>query len=88
MPEQSPTALLLIDAINDLEFQGGDPLLPFALEMARRTAAFNEELSAAGIPAIYLNDTGKFALTGLSEGLRAELAPHGITVTTVGHWLA
>jgi len=56
LPEQSPTALLLIHVINDLEFPGGHLLLPHALQMARSTAAFKQKLPAAGIPAIYVND--------------------------------
>jgi NAD(P)-dependent dehydrogenase (short-subunit alcohol dehydrogenase family) len=35
------------------------------------------------VPHLLPYTTGKFALTGISEGLRAELAPDGILVTTV-----
>jgi hypothetical protein len=37
-PDKSDVALLLIDVINDLEFEEGDQLLKQALPMARRIA--------------------------------------------------
>jgi len=55
-PDQSPTVLLLIDVINDLEFEGGEALLRQALPMAERLAALKRRLHAAGVPAIYVND--------------------------------
>lgn len=55
-PDNSPVALLLIDVINDLEFEGGEKLLLHALPAARRIAAFRHQCKAAGIPAIYVND--------------------------------
>ena len=55
-PDNSPVALLLIDVINDLEFEGGEKLLRHALPAARRIAAFKKRCAAAGIPAIYVND--------------------------------
>jgi len=55
-PDNSPVALLLIDVINDLEFEGGEKLLRHALPAARRIAAFKQRCKAAGIPAIYIND--------------------------------
>lgn len=39
-PDESPVALLLIDVINDMQWEGGDSLLPQALQMASRLAAF------------------------------------------------
>jgi nicotinamidase-related amidase len=55
-PDSSPVALLLIDVINDLEFEGGEKLLRHALPTARRIAAFKKRCVDAGIPAIYVND--------------------------------
>ena len=55
-PDNSPVALLLIDVINDLEFDGGEKLLRYALPAAERIAAFKERCNAAGIPSIYVND--------------------------------
>lgn len=56
VPDEAPTALLLIDVINDLEFPGGAELLGQALRMADRLAALKAAAAALGIPAIYVND--------------------------------
>jgi nicotinamidase-related amidase len=50
------TALLLVDVINDLEFDGGDALLAPALAAAPRIAALKQRARAAGVPCIYAND--------------------------------
>jgi len=55
-PDDAEAALLLIDVINDLEFEGGDRLLKHALPMAARLAALKARCRRAGIPAIYVND--------------------------------
>ena len=55
-PDKSKTALLLIDVINDLEFDGGERLLTHALPMAVALSALKRRAKAAGIPAIYVND--------------------------------
>jgi nicotinamidase-related amidase len=55
-PDNADTALLLIDVINDLEFDGGERLACYALPMATRLAALKRRAKAAGIPAIYAND--------------------------------
>jgi nicotinamidase-related amidase len=55
-PDNAETALLLIDVINDLEFDGGEKLLANALPMASALAALKRRAKAAGIPAIYVND--------------------------------
>jgi nicotinamidase-related amidase len=49
-------ALLLIDVINDLEFEGGDALLAEALPMAGRIAELKRRAGRRGIPTIYVND--------------------------------
>jgi nicotinamidase-related amidase len=56
VPDTSPVALLLIDVINDLEFDTGRELLRHALPMARRLAALKSRAREAGIPIIYVND--------------------------------
>jgi nicotinamidase-related amidase len=56
VPDRASVALLLIDVINALEFEGGDRLLVQALPMADRLAALERRARAAGIPAIYAND--------------------------------
>ena len=55
-PDHSPWALLLIDVINDLEFPGGEKLLPPAMKAARRIAALKKRAKSAGVPVVYVND--------------------------------
>jgi nicotinamidase-related amidase len=55
-PDQSHTVLLLIDVINDLEFDGGERLLPHALVMAEQITALKKRARQVGIPVIYAND--------------------------------
>jgi len=55
-PDKASSVLVLIDVINDLEFDGGDALLAQALPMAERLAALKRRARAAGIPAVYVND--------------------------------
>ena len=52
----APVALLLIDVMNDLEWEDGEKILPQALAMAERIAELKKRAKAAGIPAIYVND--------------------------------
>jgi nicotinamidase-related amidase len=55
-PDDAPVALLLIDVINDMEFEGGDVLFAQARPIAEPLAALKQRAKAAGIPAIYAND--------------------------------
>jgi len=55
-PDKSAVALLLIDWINDLEFEGSDRLFPQALAAAKATAALRRRAKQAGVPVIYCND--------------------------------
>ena len=50
------TALLLIDVINDLAFDGSEALVEQAERMAVRLAALKRRTAKAGIPSIYVND--------------------------------
>jgi nicotinamidase-related amidase len=69
-PDEAPVVLLLIDVINDLEFEGGEALLEQALPMADHLAALKQRAHAAGIPAVYVNDNfGRWR-----SDLRAQLA--------------
>src|SRR6195256_2739484 len=52
----SGTALLLIDVINDLAFEGSAALVAQAEPMASRLASLKSRASAAGVPTIYIND--------------------------------
>jgi nicotinamidase-related amidase len=50
------TALLLIDVINDMAFDGSDELIGQAEAMAPRLADLKHRAAKAGVPAIYIND--------------------------------
>jgi nicotinamidase-related amidase len=52
----SGTALLLIDVINDMAFEGSNALVAQAEPMASRLASLKSRASAAGVPTIYIND--------------------------------
>lgn len=49
-------ALLIIDAINDLEFPGGEKVLPWAVKLASSLAAFRAKAHRFKLPVIYVND--------------------------------
>jgi nicotinamidase-related amidase len=55
-PDNSEVALLLIDVINDLEFEGAERLGEHVLPAAQNIKALKQRAKAAGIPAIYVND--------------------------------
>jgi nicotinamidase-related amidase len=50
------TALLLIDVINDLAFDGSEGLVAQAEAMATPLARLKRRATAAGVPTIYIND--------------------------------
>jgi nicotinamidase-related amidase len=56
VPDDSTVALLLLDVINDMEFEGGELLEPHALPAARKIRELKRRAKLAGIPAIYVND--------------------------------
>jgi nicotinamidase-related amidase len=56
VPENSAVALLLIDVINDLDFEGSEPLVRQAGSMAARVASLKRRAKAARIPVVYIND--------------------------------
>ncbi|HYN85093.1 MAG TPA: isochorismatase family cysteine hydrolase [Pyrinomonadaceae bacterium] len=56
VPDKAEVALLLIDVINDLEFDSGRELLEHALPMSGRLAALKRRCKEAGVPVIYVND--------------------------------
>jgi len=55
-PDRAETALLLIDVINDLDFERSGQLLAQAEPMARALADLKRRAKASGIPVIYAND--------------------------------
>ena len=52
----SPTALIIIDVINDLAFPGGENVLPWAESMADKLLAVRDAAHAVDLPVIYAND--------------------------------
>jgi nicotinamidase-related amidase len=52
----SSVALLLIDVINDLDFDSADELLVQALPMAKKISILKREAAQLQIPIIYVND--------------------------------
>ena len=52
----APVVLLIIDMINDMEFEGGEDLFEYALPAAHRIAELKHRARAAQIPVIYAND--------------------------------
>jgi nicotinamidase-related amidase len=56
VPDKAEVALLLIDVINDLEFDRGEQLLKHALPVAERIAVLKKRAKGAAIPVIYVND--------------------------------
>jgi len=56
VPDQCSVALVLIDVINDMEFDSGAALLENALPVARRLADLRRRAREAGVPVIYVND--------------------------------
>jgi nicotinamidase-related amidase len=55
-PDSSRVALVLVDVISELEFEGADRLLPHALAMGERLAVLAARARRAGVPVIYVND--------------------------------
>lgn len=56
VPENSSVALLLIDVINDMDFEGSEPLVRQAPALGERIAALKKRAKAARIPVVYIND--------------------------------
>jgi nicotinamidase-related amidase len=56
VPDEAGAALLLIDVINDFEFENGAQLLKLALPVAEQIAKLKAEAKRAGLPIIYVND--------------------------------
>jgi nicotinamidase-related amidase len=80
VPDDATTALLLIDVVNDLEFEGGEELFSLAMPVGRQIAKLKQRAKAAGIPAIYVNDNfgkwqsdfKKILAHCLEDGVRGE----------------
>jgi len=56
VPDRCTVALILIDVINDMEFESGEALLANALPAAKKMAQLRRRARNAGVPVIYVND--------------------------------
>ena len=56
VPDQCSVALIMIDVINDMEFESGEALFENALPAAKKLAALKRRARKAGVPVIYVND--------------------------------
>jgi nicotinamidase-related amidase len=56
VPERSAAALLIVDVLNALRFEGSEAFVPRALEVGRRIVALKERARQRGVPSIYVND--------------------------------
>lgn len=55
-PDRASSVLVIVDVVNDLEFDGGEALLANALPMARELAALKAAAKRCGVPVVYVND--------------------------------
>jgi len=55
-PDHSQVVLLLIDVINDFEFEGGKQLIKHAEPAAQRIADLKRRAKGAKVPIVYVND--------------------------------
>ena len=94
-PDKNPIALLIIDVINDLEFEGGDKLLKHAKSMAPKLAKLKQRAYAAGVPVIYVNDNfgmwrSDFAAQlrhCLEDGVRGEVIARALMPTQSDYFI-
>jgi nicotinamidase-related amidase len=56
VPDQCSVALIMIDVINDMEFESGEALLKNALPAAKKLSELKRRAKNAGVPVIYVND--------------------------------
>ena len=80
VPDSAGTALLLIDVINDFEFEKGEQLLKLAMPVGEQIKSLKARAKRAGIPVIYVNDNfgkwqsdlSKIVSHCLDDGVRGE----------------
>ena len=56
VPDKAAIVLLLIDVINDMEFEGGETLAEQTKAIAANLAALRRRAKLAGVPIVYVND--------------------------------
>src|SRR5918999_997811 len=55
-PDESVTALLILDLISDFEFEDGDKLARAARRIVANISKLSQRARSAGVPVIYVND--------------------------------
>jgi nicotinamidase-related amidase len=55
-PVRSQAALLIVDMINDLDFPGGQKMLPAARSAAKAISVLSRQAREAGVAVVYVND--------------------------------
>jgi nicotinamidase-related amidase len=75
--------LLVIDVINDLEFEGGEKVLPWAERMVPRLKGFRGKCDRAGVPVVYINDN-----FGMWRDSFSEIYTHCAKTGARGHRVA
>jgi nicotinamidase-related amidase len=79
-PDAAGAALLLIDVVNDFEFENGEQLLKLAIPVGKQIAKLKSRAKRAGVPVIYVNDNfgkwrsdlNKTVAHCLEDGVRGE----------------
>ena len=56
VPDHSPLALLIVDVLNALRFEGSEAFVPHAMATGRRIATLKQRAKKAGVPVVYVND--------------------------------
>lgn len=56
VPDESSIVLILIDVINDFEFEGAEPIFNNLVTIANTLAKLKQKAKQAGIPVVYVND--------------------------------
>lgn len=77
--EKANIALLIIDMINDFQFEKGEKLAPFALKAAKNLSRLKKKAKEYDIPVIYVNDN-----YGRWQSDFKELIEHTRTVNAYG----
>lgn len=80
VPDAAGAALLLIDVINDFEFDSGEKLLKLAMPVGKQIADLKSRAKRVGVPVIYVNDNfgkwqsdlNKIVSHCLEDGVRGE----------------
>jgi nicotinamidase-related amidase len=80
VPDAAGAALLLIDVINDFEFDSGEQLLKLAMPVGKQIADLKSKAKRVGVPVIYVNDNfgkwqsdlNKIVSHCLEDGVRGE----------------